>query len=198
MIATYALRMAYDFVRGPQRPGSLLQYTTRLERFRRTLLTIGFFYLILNGSALSIGGASRYAAVWLWHNATGFWMFIGYAMLAAVLIALSAYMERRWALTKSQANLRILSAWTFAVTLLLGVVIAIIGRYFDFTFWDYWSAFLWTWQIPAGFFVGMGLSWSIRDRQLAGVVAVDQRAVDHDVTVRTQPIDDHHQHPTTQ
>jgi len=161
------------------------------QRAQRTLLTIAFFYALYNPTPYNLlNGFALWALTVLSWNST-FWMAIQGVVFTVVVLALAAFMIRRWQLTKTQANLPILAIMTLALKLALIVIVALIGRYFAFTWENYWTAAQWTWQIPAGFFIGTGLSWSIKDRQLSGVVAVDQRDVVHDA----QAGDLHHHVP---
>jgi len=168
----------------------VFQYMSASQRSQRTLLSMVFFYALFNGSSFNLLNG-----LWLWGVTVlswndPFWIGVQGGVLIAVVLALVAFMVRRWQLTKTQANLPILTIMTLALVLWIVVLSAIAGRYLDLDARTYWAIFQWTWQIPAGFFVGTGLSWSIKDRQLSGVVAVDQRDVVND----PQPLDAHHHH----
>jgi len=100
------------------------------------------------------------------------------------------FMVRRWRLARTQTSLLLLSLLTLAVVILIGVPVALAQQYLGLTPRGILIACTWLWQIPAGFFVGTGLSWSIRDRQIAGVYSVDQRDVEH--ATELSPIQESH------
>lgn len=165
----------------------MLQFMSVGQRAQRTLLAIAFFYALFNGSPYNLLNGLW---VWAWHVPWSgpFWMTMQGIVFLAIVLGLLAFMLRRWQLTKTQANLPILVAMTLSLTLAIVFVVALIGKGLELSPASYWNVFQWVWQIPAGFFVGTGLSWSIKDRQLAGVVAVDQRDVVND----PQAFDHHH------
>lgn len=175
---------------------SAYMYTQRSERAMRTLWTIAFLYAMYNGSPASMSHGLWSLTKWLWDQyRVGaiqlFWFTVFIAIIFAVAVSIGSFMERRWRLAWTQASIRLLSGMTLVVTIGVGVVVAVTGHIFDWTAWDYWLAFQWTWQIPAGYFVGTGLSWSIKDRQLAGVVPVTPHQSEDGQPVLVEDV--HHQ-----
>lgn len=181
---------------GETRPASsMFRYSTRRERTVRILLVIAFFYALLNGSRFNLieglYGLTRLFTMRM--PSDSFWSVIGLVVVAVLAIGLFAFAERRWKLARTQTDIPLLTLMTLAVSGAVGVLAAIVGHLFGWTWHGYWVAFEWTWQIPAGFFVGKGLNWSVVDRQIAGVQAVDQRSTgEHEHPVDVTVVDEHH------
>lgn len=147
-------------------------YFRATSRLQRTLLTIAFLYIMLNGSPYSVLNGLGSLIVLVATTLEGFWVGITMAAIGLVVISIGVYMARRWKLARQNTNLPLLSLQTLVVTFALLVLILIAGRLINGGFFDamtYWEIFQWSWQIPLGYFVGTGLSWAIVDRKIAGI-----------------------------
>lgn len=144
---------------------------------KRTFLAVLCAYALWNPTIYSIG----YGYYWSWSgilsgNGMEFWPLMGFGAATLAVALILAYLSRRISLATSQANLFLLGLYTTIVTAALVMAVLIFEKLFGDI--SYVTAAQWLWQIPVGFFVGMGLSWSIVDRQLSGVYATDSREVE--------------------
>lgn len=187
-------------------PAASIRMLTRYERRMRLLYCIFFFYMLVNGSSISLLSGAMHALTWLWtHRDNVFWSNIGLGVLGIAVCVLGVWVARRWRLAISQTDLWLLGVQTLLVAGTIVIILAVVDHFFGpYPGTTYWRWFLWTWQIPAGFFIGQGLNWSIVDRQIAGVQAVDPRSTqEHHFSAGTEQVvnpsidptfqDSHHQ-----
>lgn len=170
---------------------SSLKYYSPWKRSERTLLTIVFLYALVNYSKFNVIYGLYAAITGLW-GVDSFWRTVGYVAIAGIIITLITFIVRRWALAlgdeghrRSKMAIFLLLMKTAGVSAVLAIVILLAGKLFTptgyFQMGTYGTILAWLWQVPVGYFIGTGLSWSVVDRQINGILPVNTGGgVDHD------------------